>query len=311
MGRLHAERLHSSGRGQVAALYDAEPAAAKRLQQDLAPKATLLPSLEEVSDLHQLEAAIICTPTSLHFEQVRRLLPLGLSILCEKPLADTRQRMNQLIVDADTARGQTMLAYQRRFWATYRTLRREVRSGRWGKILAVTSHNTERWQQTIPGTWRDDPDINPGGFLGDAGSHKLDALFYVTGLNPREVFARTQSCGSQVAIVASVSAMLDGEVPLTMDFVGHAEHQSEDLTIHCEEADLMIRDWRVWIARENRVTPLAPLEPHADPVTGFLDLLEGTGENLAPFSAARPVFDLTDMILESARTHRPVTRSSS
>ena len=71
-----------------------------------------------------------------------------------------------------------------------------------------------------------------------------------------------------------------------MDFIGNAQHLGEVFSVHCAEADLMIRDGQVWIARENRLEPIANLEPESDPVTGFLDYLDGKIENPVPFSAA-------------------------
>jgi hypothetical protein len=91
-----------------------------------------------------------------------------------------------------------------------------------------------------------------------------------------------------------------------MSFAGNAQHQAEDLVIHCDEADLMIRDYRVWIARGNDVRPLEPLEPTSDPATAFIDILDGTQPNPAPFAVARPVWDLTAMILDSARRQQVV-----
>jgi predicted dehydrogenase len=299
MGRWHAERLRASGRAEIVTLFDSHAPSAAALRDALAPTATVAASVEDLVQTPGLDAVIVCTPTDLHLAHAMAALGAELHVLCEKPLADTREGLEALIRAAEQSDRKSTLAYQRRFWGTYRTLRREAQSGKYGPILAVTSHNTERWEQRIAGTWRDDPRANPGGFLGDAGSHKLDALFYVTGLAPVEVFARSRKSGSRVEIITSVSALLTGDVPLTMDFVGHANHQAEDLTIHCAEADLMIRDWRVWIARNNVVEPLEPLEPHTDPTTGFLDYLDGRTENLAPFTAARPVFDMTTMILRS------------
>lgn len=312
MGRVHAERLRQTGRAEIVALCDADPAAAAGLQAALAPQAVVVPSAEELAARSDLDAVVVCSPTPLHEPQTAAALTAGKHVLCEKPLADSAAGLERLLRLAEQAGTCAVLAYQRRFWGTYRTLRREVQSGRWGAIRAVASHNTERWQQTISGTWRDDPLQNPGGFLGDAGSHKLDALCFVTDLTPREVFARSQKLGSRVEIVVSVSAVMSDPrhsadaVPVTMDFVGCAEHQAEDLTVHCEEADLMVRDWRVWIARRNEVLPLTPLEPTTDPATGFIELLDGGGPNPAPFAAARPVWRLTQMILESAATGRPV-----
>jgi predicted dehydrogenase len=131
-------------------------------------------------------------------------------------------------------------------------------------------------------------------------------VFYVTGLAPREVFARSWNCGSRVPVVTSLSAVLEGDVPLSMDFIGHAQYLGEDLHIHCAEADLMVRDRRVWIARNNRIEPLEPVEPDSDPDRGFLDLLDGAAPNVAPFESARPVCDVTLAVLESAQSGRSV-----
>lgn len=227
-------------------------------------------------------------------------------VLCEKPLAESAERIRQLIDDARTG-PPLVVAYQRRSWSTYRTLRREVQSGRWGPIQAVTSHNTEYWQQTIAGTWRDDPQVNPGGFLGDAGSHKLDALLYVTGLTPVSVYARSHRCGSHVPIVTSASVMTREGIPIALDFIGNAHHQAEDLQIHCRDADLMVRDWRVWVAQDNSVSPMTPLEPDSQPTVTFLDVLDGSLENPAPPMCAWPVHQLTWAILDSSSSGSIVT----
>jgi len=299
MGRLHTQRLHADGRGRVVALTDVDRECAAALQSELAPDADVFDDPASLLDAGEVDAIVICTPTTSHYDQVLACRAQGLHVLCEKPLAESGERIRELVREANRGGPHCMLAYQRRFWSTYRTLRREVQSGRWGEVRAVTSTNTERWQQTIGGTWRDDPSINIGGFIGDAGSHKIDGVFYVTGLTPRNVSARSWNCGSRVEIVSSVTAELEGNVPLSMSFIGHAQHLAEDLHVHCEQADLLIRDRQVWIARENRVEPVSDPEPESDPDAGFLDLLDGVAENMAPFACAVPVYEFTRAVLES------------
>jgi predicted dehydrogenase len=306
MGRLHAGRLQQDARARIVGLYDADPSAAVRLRSELADGGIACGQPDELWTRDDVDTVVICTPTSSHYEQVIECVKRNWAVLCEKPLADTRARTQELIAIVRQGTAPFSLAYQRRSWASYRTLRREVMSGRWGAVQAVASHNCERWEQTIAGTWRNDPQINPGGFLGDAGSHKLDALFFSTGLNVAEVFARSNPSRSRVEIVTHVSAVSTDGVPIALDFVGNAQHLGEDLHVHCEQADLMIRDMRVWIARDNKVEPLTPLEPESHPVAMFLDLLEGRAENLAPVECAGPVYELTAAILESASRGRTV-----
>jgi predicted dehydrogenase len=316
MGRVHLERLRADGRGHVVALFDADSNAMTALQRNLAPDARCSASLEELVTRTDADAAIICTPTPLHFEQVRACRARGWHVLCEKPLADRRDHLLTLIEESH--RGPLLsVAYQRRYWPIYRVLRDEIQSGRWGAVKSITSINSERWQPTINGTWRDDPAINRGGFLGDAGSHKIDLIFFLTGLQPIEVFARHLNCGSRVQIVSSVSARLEGDVPLTMQFTGNAQTFHEELHIHCERADLLLRDWRLWLGRDNRLEPLPITNPRwqavmglsplthpeldrlGNPVRGFLDQLLLGSEAVAPADCALPVFDFTQAALRS------------
>ncbi|MFN0051878.1 MAG: Gfo/Idh/MocA family protein [Planctomycetales bacterium] len=304
IGRLHAQRLITDRRARIVALCDPVASSAEQLREVFAPEARVVTTVEQLADL-KLDGAVVCTPTHLHFEQVRRLREWGVGVLCEKPLADSRERIAQLVEEA--AGGPLLsVAYQRRYWSTFRTLRREVLSGAHGPIRSITSHNSECWQLTIEGTWRDDPRFNPGGFIGDAGSHKLDMVFFVTGLAPREVYAQSDRRGSQVEIVTTISARLEGNVALAMDFIGDAHHFREEFAVHCEQADLLLRDGVVWIARDNRLERVAPLEPESNPNTAFLDCLLRGAPNAAPADVALPVWDFLQAVLESSRTGRPV-----
>ena len=95
-------------------------------------------------------------------------------------------------------------------------------------------------------------------------------------------------------------------VSLTMGFIGNAQYLGEDLHIHCEAADLMIRHEELWIARDGRREKLVADEPNSNPVSGLLDVVLKGETDLSPPEAALPVYDLTQAILESSRTGMPV-----
>ena len=309
MGRFHSEKMIEDGRGEVVALFDAEPTMAERLKTDLWPSAWVARTFDELMSREGIDAAIICTPTAEHYPQSKSCLSRGWHLLCEKPLASNREQILELmrLSDVATSRRQAFtLGYQRRYTSLFRTLRRELLSGKWGAVRAIISNNVEYWQSTIGGTWRDDPSQNPGGYVTDAGSHKLDALFYVTGLKPVEVFARNQKWGSHVEIVTSVSAMLSRDVTLTMGFIGNAQYLSEDLHVYCERADLMLRHDELWIDEGGRRERLAADEPNSNPVSGLLDMVLKGEPDRSPPSSALPVFDMTQAILASGRTGSPV-----
>jgi predicted dehydrogenase len=306
IARLHVQRLRADPRATIVGLCDADTATAQRLQCELALGAAVGSDLPTLLEACSPDAAVICTPTLFHFEQVLECRRRGLHVLCEKPLADTRERIIGLIDESQRGGPALVVSYQRRWESIYRTLRREVQSARWGPVRSVTTHNAERWQQTIGGTWRDDPRLNPGGFLGDAGSHKIDMLFFVTGLTPVEVFARSDRRGSRVEIVTTVSGLLSGGVSLSMNFIGDAQHWREDFQIHCAAADLSIREQAMWIGRDNRFEKYSELEPGSSPDIALLDMICAGAPNAAPPECALPVFDFTQAVLESSRSGRNV-----
>jgi predicted dehydrogenase len=309
MGWHHSERLKEDGRGVVTALLDRVPSAAAGLQKAFWPASKIFQSLDQLSGCIDVDAAILSTPTVEHFQQAMRCLDNGWHVLCEKPLASDADQIRMLITRSGLAAelGQRFsLGYQRRHLAIYKTMRREILSGRWGRVRAVVSHNMENWQSTIGGTWRDDPCQNSGGFITDAGSHKLDCIFYVTELRPIEVFARCQNWGSQVEINASISALLTDDVTATIEFIGNAQYFAEDLHVHCEDADLMLRHGELWLVREGHRELLPADEPESSPVQGLLDsILHGAAE-ISPPSAALPVYELTQGILKSHRLGQSV-----
>lgn len=311
IAHVHAERLRQDPRARVVGLFDPDHAAAERLRQEHLPSARVAASLAELLQGDGLEGglqgAVICTPTTCHHAQVLACRKRGLAVLCEKPLADTRERIVELI-QATAAGPLFTVAYQRRYSSLLRTLRREVLSGRWGAVRAVHGFKSEDWQQTqcLPGMWRDDPLLNPGGFLGDAGSHTLDAVFYVTGLAPRAVTACSNRCGSRVEVSTSISARFENDALLTLGFIGNAQLFRDELIVSCERADFVIRGNELWMAHDNREEPCPSPEPDTNPTTGWLDTLTSGTPNLAPAACALPVFEFTQAALEAARTGREV-----
>lgn len=130
MGRMHIERLETDGRGRAVALFDTQPDAVESLRSELAPDARVFTNIEDLLNRADADAAIIGTPTALHFDHIRACRARGWHVLSEKPLADRREHLLTLI---DESRRGTILsvAYQRRTWPVYRVLRDEIQSGRW------------------------------------------------------------------------------------------------------------------------------------------------------------------------------------
>ncbi|HID23862.1 MAG TPA: Gfo/Idh/MocA family oxidoreductase [Planctomycetaceae bacterium] len=312
MGRVHAQRLANDSRARLCAFCDQNVSAADALRAEFSSEAPVFDQLRPLLEVPDLHGVVICTPTRFHYEQTLKSLQRGLHVLCEKPLADDRALIRRLVKESQQRRQVLMVGYQRRWWATFRHMKEEIASGRLGRVRAVASHSSEPWQQSIAGTWRADPKMNPGGFIGDAGSHKIDAVFFVTGLQATEVAAEVEFCGSRVEINAKINAQLEGDIPLRMTFHGNAPRYTESLFVHCEKGVLVLHEGKL---KQNVGTKIEEIElpeeesgPNAlcNPTVGFLDTILEGAPNPAPPECALPVADFLKAVLQSAETEQVV-----
>jgi predicted dehydrogenase len=308
VGRLHAERLFDDERGQIVVCSDPDRAAAARLAEAYAPEASL--ETDDVAALgrHRLDAVVICSPTLLHYPQVCTAFDHGLDVLCEKPLAPAREQISDMI-DRHRQQGRILsISYQRRYKSAYLTARRELTENAdyYGPLRQIHIYVCERWQQGIGGTWRDDPNIGAG-YFGDAGSHQIDVVYFITGQQAESLYALSDKRGSRVEIVTQVMARLTGGAGLNVHFVGNANHWREDIHFHCRDADLLIRNEQLLRAKDNRIEPITDLLPEESPDRAFVDAIIDRKATLSPAEAALPMYDWTAAVLESARETQWVT----
>lgn len=305
VARLHADRLAADGRVEIVLLSDPHLGNAQSLADQFAPDAELETDALTSITRHSLDAVVLCSPTQAHHEQASAALDAGIHVLCEKPLAATNAEILDLIQRRDESKRVLSVSYQRRYEAPYVTARRELdRHADWyGDVKQIHVFVCERWRQTIHGTWRDDPRVGAG-YFGDAGSHQIDACFFITGFTPSAVFARSHKRGSQVEIVTEVLAQLTNGVDLVAHFVGDANHWREDIHFHGQHGDLLLRNEELFRAKNNHVEPLEELATPSNPDRGFLDaILEGTPV-ASPAECALPMCDWTAAVLRSAATGR-------
>jgi predicted dehydrogenase len=301
IGRVHAERLSRDRRVALVSVCDPSETSARAVRDEYAPAAAVITDVSAALDPQQIDAVVIASPTMAHYEQSAAALARGLHVLCEKPLAQTRGQILDLIRRRERSGAVLTVAYQRRYQAAYRTARRELQTygERYGPVRQIHIFVCERWSQTIGETWRDDPSV--GGYFADAGIHQVDSCWFIAGVKPRRVFARSDRRATRVEIVTEVLARMSGEVGLCAHFVGDAHHWREDIHFHCRDADLLIRNCELFWCRENRVEPITDWLAESTPDWAFVDaILDGVPTETPPENSLL-TFDWTAAVLASCR----------
>lgn len=300
VARRHLERLRKDHRAQIVALIDPDETRSAALRDELSPDAAIETDDALAYVRWRPTATILCSPTPLHAIQAARAFDFSLDVLCEKPLCPDRSQILELMAQAREAGRLLSVSYQRRYESLYTTARREVLSEWVGEIREVHIYTCERWQATIEGTWRDDPQLGAG-YFGDAGSHQVDAALFITGRAPQAVLAESEKRGSNVEVVTRLFARLSGGVGLLAHFVGDAHHWREDIHVHGSKGDILLRDGRLWRARDNQLTmiPEEEWEPENDPDRGFLDAVQSRTPTVSGPECALVMEAWTRAVLES------------
>jgi predicted dehydrogenase len=142
----------------------------------------LVESYQDVLADPQVDAVVLATPHSLHHGQIVAAAAAGKHIHVEKPITLDRAGAADAIAAAQQAGVLLAVGYCRRFHPSLVELRRRVREGRLGRMIAmVAQHTTSTGQFVPPDNWRADPQEAPGGALTAVGVHSLDHMIELAG----------------------------------------------------------------------------------------------------------------------------------
>jgi predicted dehydrogenase len=140
-----------------------------------------------------LDAVILCTPHSMHTEQVLAAAAAGTHVFCEKPLALKRadaERSVQACREAGVVLG---IGHERRFEPAIQEVLRLVSEGALGTIMHVEANFSHDKLANVPeGDWRASPKDAPAAGMTAMGIHLTDLFAYLFG-PVTEVYAATTS----------------------------------------------------------------------------------------------------------------------
>ncbi|WP_439104590.1 Gfo/Idh/MocA family protein [Celeribacter marinus] len=142
IGRDHTRRIQNVLAGaQVVALSDYSSEAAKAVQADLAPDATVYATGQELIAANTVDAVLVCSTGSTHEDYVLAAIEAGKPVFCEKPLATTAEGAKR-IVDAEVAAGKRLVqvGFMRRYDSGYVALKDAVVNNTGAPIMVHAAH---------------------------------------------------------------------------------------------------------------------------------------------------------------------------
>jgi predicted dehydrogenase len=207
IGQMHVWSMRRmKDRYTVAAVCDLDrakaEAAAERTGADIA-------SFEEVIARDDIDLVDLCTPPSLHLEQITAALRAGKDVVCEKPLVASLAHVDQLAEVEAESPGSLMPVFQYRFGNGLQKVKALVDAGVAGRHHTSTMEVAWRRRAdyyAVP--WRGRWETELGGVLLSQAIHALDMLTYIAG-RPTRVFCRTTTRVNDIEVEDCASASLE------------------------------------------------------------------------------------------------------
>jgi predicted dehydrogenase len=308
MGRQHIQRLLEVREAEIVALADPSDAAIEQVKTNFPTLADIAvyADYREAITRSGADAAVIVSPHSMHFEQGMACLDGGLHVLMEKPFVDGSANAERIIAHAENLNRHLAVAYQRHLMGPYMYIRDLIEKGELGKINYICAYQAQRWLIGASGSWRQKLALSCGGQLNDSGSHLLDVVLWITGLEPESVSAVIDNCGTEVDIDSAVTVRFKGGAIATFNIVGSASiNWHEDVSIHGDKSTILFRNNKIFVAKEGEKTLVEvsenELPASSDPDRDFVDLVLGrVSEAAAPSSCGLRIARLTEAAWKSA-----------
>lgn len=183
-GMCHLEGAMSYG-AEIAAICDSDEdnlrAAGERYG---IPEEKRFTDYMDIVNNKDINVVTVAIPDQQHVKVSCDLLRAGKHVLCEKPLALTREDIEEMVRVAKECDRKFMVGQICRFTPSFEKTKELIESGTIGEIYFVESEYAHDYMKIVD-NWRADP--NRHGVIG-GGCHAVDLLRWLAG-DPKEVFA--------------------------------------------------------------------------------------------------------------------------
>jgi predicted dehydrogenase len=285
-----------------------------------------------------LDAVLVTSPHTLHYEHSRLALERGLHVLCDKPMCTRGDHARELVRLARERGLHLLVPYGWHYKPFVRQARRWMEEKAIGEVQFALCHMASPIRDLLQGkhfqaeansgqaggllfepqpqTWAD-PGVSGGGYGQAQLSHSTGMLFWLTGLEPESVYARMTAPGARVDLYDALSVRFTGGAIGVVSGAGTvppalAQYQldlrlfgSEGmLLLDCERARLELRRHD---GRAERLDLAADAGAYTcdGPPNNFVDLVLGkTVDNVSPGEPAMRSVLLLDAAYRSAASGR-------
>ena len=173
IGRIHARNVAAHPEASLVACYDVVEAASMSLAAELG--VARASSVDEVLADGAVDAVLIASSTDTHVDLLTRAVHAGKAVLCEKPIDLDLARVDACWRDIALLGPRIMVGFNRRFDASFGSLRARLAAGELGRVEQVVI--TSRDPSPPPASYV----AVSGGLFRDMTIHDFDMAAFLVG----------------------------------------------------------------------------------------------------------------------------------
>jgi predicted dehydrogenase len=304
-GRVIVPLARTSSKLKVVRVVDPDPAAAGFASSQKVP----LSSFDEVLKDPEVQGVVLCTPHTLHTEQIVKAANAKKHVFCEKPLSLSRAAVLKAVKAVNDNGVRLAVGHEKRFEPPIQEAMRLVKSGELGVPLQIEANFVQDKFLSLPAhNWRLNPKEAPAGPMTATGIHLLDLSVGVFGA-ARRVLASVKTLGSHLTNGDTLAILVDFEKGHALLNACLATPFDGRFAVYCSKGWVEVRDkahpeapegWTLTVVprgkdRTVRTFPpakavLANLEAFADAATGGRPYPVPQEEMIANVSALEAIF---------------------
>ena len=179
----HLGEFNNHSEVEIVAVCDIVEERAQEMASNMMQK--LIRVMKNYLKYEKLDAVSVCLPNYLHAPVSIAALNAGCHVLCEKPMATSKEEAEDMIEAAKNNNKKLMIAHNQRFVPSHAKARELIANGEIGKIYSFRTAfghgGPEGWSVDGKDSWFFKKDQAFIGAMGDLGVHKADLLRYLLG----------------------------------------------------------------------------------------------------------------------------------
>ncbi len=271
----------------------------------------------------------ICTPPSLHKQQIIQCLEAGAWVLCEKPISASLAEMDEIMAVEARTGCYTASVFQMRFGAGAQHLKRLMDTQEMGRPLVGICQTTwYRSQEYYDVPWRGKWETETGGTTMIHGIHEIDMMLWLLG-DWREVRAMMDTLDRDIEVDDVTMALVQMENRAMVSVINSALSPREETYLRLDFQKVTVEllhlygynngNWRYTLPAQStdedkleqweQISENTPSNQSSQ-LMPFLDAMDSNQRPAVSGEDVRRTIEFLTALYKAAITGQPVTRDS-